>query len=190
VTTCADGVRVACPLFHAGGRGPSPTSALSLFFTPVGLKAAAALNRLWHSRLPDFDRRTQTLDRCACYAAEFEGVYFAVAIWTNPVNRSLPQKACLELRRFAVAADAPKNTASRMLGWMVRDLCRRFPTVSRLVSYQDCDVHQGTIYRAAGWTPVRLPPRSECRHWCNSRRKDGARKALAVLNKVRWEKTP
>jgi hypothetical protein len=184
----ADGVRLAYPLLQAGGGGSTPTAALQLFFSPVPLDRAVELNRLWHSRLPGFQIRTRLLDRTACYAAEFDGIFYAVAIWTNPVNRSLPLETCLELRRLAVAPDAPRNTPSRMLAWMVRAIRGRFPAVSRLVSYQDADVHRGTIYRAAGWTPVPLRTRSEAGHWCSSRRKDGTRASKSIINKVRWEK--
>ena len=70
----------------------------------------------------------------------------------------------------------------------MRELRKGFPAVTGLVSYQDADVHSGTIYRAAGWVPVVLPSRSEFGHWGQSKRLDGKRKALAVINKVRWEK--
>jgi hypothetical protein len=39
-----------------------------------------------------------------------------------------------------------------MLGQMRRDIARRFPDCPHLISYQDEDVHTGTIYKAAGWT--------------------------------------
>jgi len=56
-----------------------------------------------------------------------------------------------ELRRMACAADAPKNTASRFLGWMVRWFRANEPGIGRLIAYQDNEVHRGTIYLAAGW---------------------------------------
>jgi hypothetical protein len=147
MATCGDGVRVAYPLFHEEGDGSTPISPLQLFFRPIDLTTAKRLNQLWHSRLPRVGR---FLCRVA-YAAEFAGRFFAVAIWMNPVARLLPQHAWLELNRFAIAPDAPKNTASRMLGWMARDIRLQFPEVERLISYQDLDVHDGTIYRACGW---------------------------------------
>lgn len=55
----------------------------------------------------------------------------------------------LELRRMAISDDAPKNTASRMLGWMVREI-RKLGFV-KAISYQDTEVHAGTIYKASGW---------------------------------------
>jgi hypothetical protein len=108
------------------------------------------LNKAWHSRLPEIGASQFR----AIFGAECSGKYYAVAAWSNPVARLLPQMTWLELRRFAICDKAPKNTASRMLGWMVREIKRTLPEVVRLISYQDCDVHAGTIYKAAGWAPA------------------------------------
>lgn len=175
----AESVRVAYPLFQAGGGGSTPTSALQLFFRTVGLKTARELVRLWHSRLPRFGR-------FACrvaYTAEHDGLFFATAIWTNPLSHKLPQMAWLELNRMAVAPDAPKNTASRMLAWMARDIRQRLPGVERLISYQDTEVHTGCIYRAAGWEATRL---SEVDSWGRPSR--ARSKSQTESPKQRWEK--
>jgi hypothetical protein len=104
----------------------------------------------WHSRLPKIGASQFRV----CYGAVFDENLYAVASWSNPVARLLPQQTWLELRRMAIVDAAPKNTASRMIGWMVRDIRRRFPEVARLISYQDCNTHTGTIYRASGWKPA------------------------------------
>jgi len=167
------------PLFQAGEGGSTPTSALQLHFGPIAMRDAVRLNRLWHSRLPSIDLR---LGSRVCYGAECEGVTYAIAIWTHPVCNQLPQDVWLELRRFAIAYDAPKNTASRMLGWMARDLARRLPRLELLISYQDRDSHKGTIYRAAGWFPVAVGGGGG---WNASRT---TRKAVRISSKIRWEK--
>jgi hypothetical protein len=86
-----------------------------------------------------------------CYVAEHDDHWYAVAIWTGPVNRDLNDGHRYELRRFAIAPSAPRNTASRMLAVMARDIRRRRPDIDELISYQLLDTHRGTIYRAAGW---------------------------------------
>ena len=59
-------------------------------------------------------------------------------MWGWPVARALPQDGtCLELRRLAIGPGLPPSTASRFLGWMVREIRRTDPAVCRLVSYQD-----------------------------------------------------
>jgi hypothetical protein len=68
---------------------------------------------------------------------------------------------------MAIAPDAPKNTASRMLGWMARNIAKRFPEVTTLVSYRDCDAHLGTIYAASGWVPEGEQKRSPKTTWHN-----------------------
>ncbi len=175
----ADGAREAYPLYQGGDGGAKPTSALQLFFGRITLWRAAALNRLWHSRLPDFGRPTCRV----AYGAEFGGLYYAVAIWTNPLARRLPQLEWMELNRMAIAPDSPKNTASRMLGWMARDIARTLSEVTTLCSYQDADVHAGTIYRASGWTATAVPMKAT---WNNSTRPHAGQ---GVLNKIRWEKS-
>lgn len=176
----ADDARVACPLFQAEYGGSKPTSALQLRFNPVSESVFKRLNESWHSRLP----RIGNSHFRVCYAAEGNNVFYAVASWSNPVARLLPQRTWLELRRFAIAPDAPRFTASRMLGWMRRDILKRFPEVERLISYQDLDKHTGTIYKASGWRPAEnFQPRA--RGWGNRPRI--GRTNQAVAPRMRWE---
>jgi hypothetical protein len=178
----ADGVRAAYPLFQAEGGGAIPTSALQLRFVKTDAETVIVLNRLWHSRLPVI--RRFNLAGGIFYAAEFDGLFYAAAVWTKPVARMLPQRIWLELRRLAIAPDAPRNTASRMLGWMVRDIKVRVPEVVQVVSYQDTEVHTGGIYRAAGWTPAVTV--SEGGDWGRPSR--GRAKAQSAAPKQRWDK--
>lgn len=182
---CAGDVRVAYPLFRAGRGGSIPTSALELRFEDIPRDVMEDLNRSWHSRLPRF--RTA----CPCrvyYGAEFDGLWYAVAAWSHPISRMLPLE-WLELRRLAIHADAPRNTASRMLGWMRRDIMRRWPEITRLVSYQDTSVHDGTIYKAAGWSPVDPNANRKCRsHDWSITRKRNRRASSEDVNKIRWER--
>ncbi len=181
----AGGVRVARPLFQAAGGGSIPTSALQLSFDSCSRETFRKLNELWHSRLPKIGASQGRV----FYSAEFEGLWYATAMWSNPVARLLPQLEWLELRRFAISEDAPKNTATRMLGWMVRDIRRRFPDVVRLISYQDCEVHAGTIYKAAGWKPAENYV-SRVRGWESANgggRKRIGRTNQALAPRMRWE---
>lgn len=154
----ADGAAVARPLFQAGEGGSIPTSALHLQYLPIGFDTARALNALWHSVLPNMHVTSSGGGPipAQCYVAEYDEHWYATAIWTAPVNRELGKMGnrILELRRLAIAPPAPKNTASRMLSYMTRDLRKRFPTVEVFISYQAVDHHSGTIYKAAGWSPV------------------------------------
>lgn len=189
--TRAEGVRVAHPLFHAGGDGSQPISALQLFVHRVMPAKAKELNQLWHSRLPRIGDPLSTLYAGLHFVATFNDVYYAVAMWTHPVSRSLPQTEWLELRRLAVAPDAPRNTASRMLAVMARLIRQERPKVTRLMSYQDTDAHTGGIYRAAGWTAT---ARSKSGTWNqpNSRNTNGCKRTRpadqSTAEKQRWER--
>lgn len=177
--SCADSVRVAYPLFQAGGVGSNPNSALQYFFMPIDLSVARKLVRKWHSRLPLFGRFACRI----AYGAEIDGIYYATAIWTNPLSSSLPQMEWLELNRMAISTDAPKNTASRFLGWMARDILKRFPDVVNLLSYQDTEVHTGGIYKAAGWSATVLNRFSK---WDRPSRPRS--ESISTAPKQRWEK--
>lgn len=142
-------VRVTCPLFLAGVGGSIPTSALhskELVFEQCQKPHAVELVRLWHSRLPG----CQSGPWQYAFRAHKNDVTYAVALWNNPSARCLPPH-WLELRRMACAPDAPKNTASCFLGWMVRFFKKTCPDREKVISYQDLEVHTGTIYKASGW---------------------------------------
>ena len=151
----AGDVVAAWPLFQEERGGSIPTSALDLRIEEIGARLACDLNRKWHSMLPRTDLGnilcgTSTV----CYGALFEGTWFAVGIWSQPIIRSLCDGATIELRRLAISDSAPRNTASRMLAIMRRLVSKKFPQMRRCISYLAVDVHAGTIYKAAGWQPV------------------------------------
>lgn len=165
-----------------------PSSVRELKLERCSIAVARHLNAAWHSRLPI----TQAGPWQFAFAAHKEGVVYGVALWHNPSARGLPSH-WLELRRLAVAEDAPHCTASWMLARMRRWFAQACPGRERLISYQDCAVHQGTIYKAAGWKPVyfakprardrskpRVGTRRDYRSNLNGAEPDGA-------GKMRWE---
>jgi hypothetical protein len=181
--TGGESIRVMHPLFQEGEGGSTPTSPLSakeLRVDTIPFDQAKELNRAWHSRLPLFGSPPDV--SYLSFGAERAGIIYAVAIWSRPVNRSLPKDEWLELRRLAVSPEAPKNTASRTLAVMTTLIRRMRPNVTRLVSYQDMDVHTGGIYKAAGWsrtTTCHFAP------WDNGTR--NRRQAQSDASKARWE---
>lgn len=143
--------QIALPIFWQAGDGELPTSPKQLEIIEIDRYLARDLNALWHSRLPIYDTGF-CLNSIVSFGALYKNVYYAIAIWTNPVAAALPQHEWLELRRMAIAPDAPKCTASRMLSKMQKAIALKFPQVTTLISYQDLEAHAGTIYRAANWT--------------------------------------
>ena len=174
-----DGIRVVHPLFQVEGGGSIPTSPLQLHIGWISVELAVLLNELWHSRLPKINYPPGT---CKAFGAEFDGVFYAAAVWSYPVARNLLNTGRYELRRFAIAPDAPRNTASRMLRLMRILIEREIPEIKILISYQDTEVHTGSIYRAAGWQPQ--PSRKVPQDGWGTRRRAPTQ---TNADKVRWE---
>lgn len=179
----ADSIRVMHPLFHAGEGGSIPTSALDLYIEPIAFRRAVELNGEWHSILPNFGTGFIEDQPFPCFAAVYAGLIFAVAIWSNPAARNLPQQDWLELRRMAIASDAPRNSASRMLRVMRLLLHRERQHVTRVVSYQSKSVHTGSIYRADGWRAV-----SECKGDTWNRPSRARPESQQIDDRIRWER--
>jgi len=150
---------------------------------------AVALNAQWHSRLPHAQKGPW---RATFIAKNANELPMAVGLWHNTSARGLP-KDWLELRRYAISPDAPKNTATWALARMQKLIASDFPEIVRLISYQDLDAHQGTIYRAANWTPAYFSrPRNRDRstHRVGTQRQyrsDANGDAPASAGKIRWE---
>lgn len=181
MTYGGDSIRVVHPLFQEEGDGSTPISPLQLEINQVDRKTFIALNELWHSRLPSCTNCFEGI----CFAAFYKNIYYAVAWWSKPIasNRLKDGKSIYELRRLAIADDAPKNTASRMISIMSRQIRRKLPNIKKLISYQDTAVHDGTIYKASGWTNG---AETKFVSWKN--RKDFNRTDQSTSNKVRWER--
>jgi len=182
--SCADSInRIVHPLFQAEDDGANPISALDFTIERIPFTKAVELNAAWHSILPRFGVGFVKRQPFPCFAAVYAGVIYAVAIWSNPAARNLPQQTWLELRRMAIADNVPKNTASRMLRIMRLLLHRRQPEIIRVVSYQSASVHTGTIYKADGW---RVVARSKSDTWDRPGRSRQASQQMD--DRIRWER--
>jgi hypothetical protein len=171
--------------FQMTNGGATPTSPLQFSIEVIDVHTACRLNALWHSRLPIIEWSNVVRNRHSiCFGARYDGDLHAIAIWSSPVaaNRMHNGKQALELRRFAIAPTAPKNTGSRMLSVMKILIQKSIPDVSWFVSYQDTEVHLGTIYKAAGWE---LVGESEGISWSNKNRSRNKEQSMAT--KARWE---
>tara|TARA_R100000329_G_C7462854_1_gene163014 strand:- start:161 stop:511 length:351 start_codon:yes stop_codon:yes gene_type:complete len=105
-----------------------------------------------------------------------------VGIWSSPVARMLSNKILLELRRLALSKHCPKNTATYVMARMAKKIKKKFPEIEKLISYQDTEVHLGTIYKAANWKQANTSTGGE---W--TRQSRGRAKAQTSVPKVRWE---
>ena len=64
---------------------------------------------------------------------------------------------------------------------MCQRFSQRFPEITMLVSYQDTEVHNGTIYKASNWI---LDSKSKFQEWTNETRKRNTLQTKA--DKIRW----
>jgi hypothetical protein len=151
----------------------------------IGAPLACELNAQWHSRLPIIDWSNVVRNtHYVCYGAIFKAEWFAVGIWSSPVaqNRFENGKTILELRRLAIRDEAPKYTATWMIGKMIKDIRKVMPDIKRLISYQDTEVHTGTIYKASNWF---IGGESEGMSWTTIDRERNPEQTM--VKKIRWE---
>ena len=172
-------------LFDLSERQAPPSSPKQLKFEVIRAQTACLLNEKWHSRLPIIDWSNVVRNtHYVCYGAKYENEFYVSAIWSSPVaqNRFKHGKQMLELRRMAISPESPRNTATRMLAFMRKDITHRFPDIALLISYQDTEVHLGTIYKADNWVAV---AESSGLEWNTAKRKRNTEQSLAP--KIRWE---
>jgi len=152
----------------------------------ISAKMACEYNSYWHSRLPKIHWSNVVRNtHYVCYGAFIGLNCYAVGIWSSPVaqNRFKDGKQILELRRYAIKEEAPKFTASWMLGKMEKEIAAKFSDIKRLISYQDTEVHKGTIYKASNWVATNTTKNIS---WTTQNRKRN--KEQATGDKIRWEK--
>ena len=164
--------------------GSIPTSPLQLRFEIIPNKIGAEYNEKWHSVLPYIP----AFHIQYAFAAFYNGEIYAVSLWGRPVARTIAEKGYLELRRMAIAPNAPRNTASRMLSWMVKTLQKLRPDIKTFISYQDTEHHKGTIYKSAGWYPIETNSKA---NWggVNQKKLPSRMRDTNVLKapKIRWQ---
>ncbi len=116
------------------------------------------------------------------------GVFFGwqcvgVLVFGQPVARLEDQTTTLELNRFWLSDDCGKNSESRLLGVCCRLIKRFMPEIRRVIAYSDSAMnHTGTIYKAAGWSP--LPGRLDTWERANRLRRNP--RVMGI--KTKWEK--
>ncbi len=171
-------LRIVHPLFSDINDGDLPLSPKLLEVEKMPIKAALLLNNLWHSRLPELTN----WGNCHAFGAFYKNIYYAVAIFGPPIARAYNDKGYLELRRMAISNDSPKNTASCILKPIRKIIKKTNPKICKLISYQDTDVHIGTIYKASGWF-IGGEKKNIGAGW-NTRDRS---KMQATGDKIRWE---
>lgn len=151
----------------------------------IRAQSACMLNEMWHSRLPYIHWSNVVRNpHYVCYGIFYKQAVIGVGIWSSPVaqNRLKNGKEMLELRRLALSDVCPKNTATYVLSKMIKEIKNKFIDITTLISYQDTEVHLGTIYKAGNWIQV---GQTELIEWTTKDRKRTTLQSKAP--KIRWE---
>ena len=103
-----------------------------------------------------------------CYAVERGCELVGGAIFGKPAAYNVAKKygagGLTELRRFVLTDECPRNSESKMIAFMLRDLKRE--GVKRVLSYADpAQGHAGTIYKALGFKYVGLTAKRKHVMW-------------------------
>jgi len=167
------------PLFNIGKQYQKPKSAKDLIIIKISRDIFMPLNMDWHSRLPDCKNCFEGF----FFGAKFDGKYYAVAWWSKPVARQFNNLGYVELRRLAIHEDAPKFTATRMLSKMIKIIRKKYPEINKCISYQDTEVHTGTIYKAGNWKLANIGQKVK-KGWES---RDSNRQNQSTAPKIRWE---
>ena len=133
----------------------------------------------WHSTLPFAPPGWRV-----GFVVSANNIPVAVAMWGRPVARMEDQEHTLELTRLAHSPEAPRNTGSWALARMRAWIRENMPEIERLISYQDADIHHGTIYKADNWQCGDII--SERHTWTNRTNRRGTERQ----HKVKWERQP
>lgn len=106
-----------------------------------------------------------------CFRVDAKGLLVGAAIFGHPgMKRTIDkyseggQLNLVELRRFIMLDEAPRNSESKVLGMMLKEL--KESGVQRVLCYSDpIHGHVGTIYKAVGFDYLgRTNPTIDARH--------------------------
>lgn len=150
---------------------------------PVTRKVQRSAIARWHSH----HRRSTPGERLALGASVGEELVAVVVLGTPAW--ALDDGACWEVVRLACGPDAPKYTASRLLGAAGRVMDAAGVTLQ--VSYTRVD-ERGSCYLAANWIPVEVVRGREhatgnrTARWLPGLYDPGTE----IVDRVRWERGP
>lgn len=114
------------------------------------------------------------------FAIKYKDKVVGCAVFGRPVARLEDQKNTLELTRFVLIDECPKNSESYVLGRLIRLL--RKEGWKRFIAYSDIEFgHGGTIYKATNWKQVGLAGGRGWRH------RPGRNCDVGEHKKIKWE---
>lgn len=140
------------------------------------IRLVRQLIREWHSTLPIAPPGWKV-----GFIASANNIPVAAAMWGRPTARMEDQRHTLELTRLAHSPIAPRNMGTWAIAKMRIWIRKNMPEIKRLISYQDANVHHGTIYKADNWKQVYDLHTSHS--WTNRPHRTGTERS----HKIKWE---
>lgn len=100
-----------------------------------------------------------------CYALKRDGILVGGAAYGKPRHQHVYEGITLDLRRFAVLNDEPKNIESFFLGRTIREI-KKAKLATKIVTFADSTFgHIGTIYKACNFKFVEMTEPSRAIRW-------------------------
>ena len=152
------------PAHQPGDGGSIPTPSLqSLRVQPCSVSYVGPIIERVHYSHSIFGVTTDY-----CYAVYHGDAIVGGAIFGKPAAYNVAQKygadGLTELRRFVLMDECPRNSESKLIAFMLRDLKRK--GIKRVLSYADpAQGHAGTIYKACGFKYVGLTAKRKHVMW-------------------------
>ena len=170
--------------FQIEDGGSIPTSPLQLFFKSINYETATKViieRHYLHRQAPI----------TWAFGAYFNDILVGVCTIGKPASHTLIEGCCgkenahkvFELNRLWLDDNAPKNSESRFIGWVLRQI----PRGTVLVSYADAAYnHRGIVYQATNWifTGQSIPFTDYTKDGLDHRSVPKAERAKDKLNKV------
>ncbi len=147
---------------------------------PVTRKMQRAAVAKWHSH------HKPTIGETIALGAFVDGALVAVVVMGVPVAPALQDGKTWEVTRLAVGPDAPRYTASRLLGAAGRLMDAA--GVERQISYTRSD-ESGTCYKAAGWVATGTVKADTHNHGNRATFLPGVwQHSTEAIDRTRWER--
>jgi hypothetical protein len=102
---------------------------------------------------------------------------------SNPVARNEDQKYTVEITRFWLSDDLPKNSESFVMS-KIFALLRQNKEIKRIIAYAEEGRHLGTIYKASGFKLIGKSHKHGKRTWATRKQ----RKEIPDTIKLKFEK--
>lgn len=154
---CGDSSKVELQVSQPVDSGSIPTSPLPIKTKEIIVSSCTIKDIKSFIETNHYSHNVNGVKIKYCFKVEHQqkiigGVIFGAMSTTAWKKFANQEKNVLELRRFVLIDEAPKNSESRVIGFCIRTIKKIDKDVNVIVSYADpYHNHQGTIYKASNF---------------------------------------